>query len=210
MTTTTSALDKLITFARQRPRLEFANYGDIKPYRQEAYSILKQLHRFNDLLREAYRVGVADADVIEAAPHAYSGRLEWNGEGWDYCTGQYFPTEYRQAAAAVLDRAIHSKKQSQADTIPTPRFQTVSDIRAYHEQTGSHWFDRSSMRFFGTKIHGNTLIKGRYFITSEQPPHGPRGYTVREVSEDGDIKTVGELCGYRTARDARHSIRKGL
>ena len=37
---------------------------------------------------------------------AFSGRLSWDGASLSYCTGQYYPTEYRLAAAAVLRAAL--------------------------------------------------------------------------------------------------------
>jgi hypothetical protein len=37
----------------------------------------------------------------------------------DYCTGQYFPTEYRRAACAVLASALWSAKR---DNMPAPRY----------------------------------------------------------------------------------------
>lgn len=44
--------------------------------------------------------------VLEASRSAYSGRLQFVERGGkvgvDYTTGQYFPTEYRNAACAVL------------------------------------------------------------------------------------------------------------
>jgi hypothetical protein len=36
----------------------------------------------------------------------YGGRLEWTGKGLQYTTGQYWPTEYRKAAAAVCASAL--------------------------------------------------------------------------------------------------------
>jgi hypothetical protein len=56
------------------------------------------------------RDSITAADIIEASKRAYSGRLQINqtadGFDVDYCTGQYFPTEYRRAAACVLACAI--------------------------------------------------------------------------------------------------------
>lgn len=66
-------------------------------------------------LRECYLLEVGDDDVIEASKRAFSGRLTLvrsrahDGESdhytIDYCTGQYWPTEYRAACAAVLHEA---------------------------------------------------------------------------------------------------------
>jgi len=91
------------------------------------------------------------------------------------------------------------------------RFSSIEHIRAAADRAGSHWFSPGAMRFFGTRVH-STLYGGRYFVTSEQPWDGPRGYAVRCVTVSGDgqaatggfsIDTVGELCQYAT-RDAAH------
>lgn len=206
------AFQALLAYARKRPGLDMRDYGGgmdgYLAYQQELRGIQKDFRRVKELTTVAIGLGIGDDAVIEAAKHAFSGRLEWAGDHWEYCTGQYWPTEYRKAVAAVLDQAIHAYKQAHAAEIHKPVFATVSDVRAYHEATGSHWFDRSSMRFFGTRIHTKgLLIAGKYFITSEQPPHGPRGYTVRGVKENGDIETEGELCGYRTAARAAQAAR---
>lgn len=75
-----------------------------------------------------------------------------------------------------------------------------------------HWFDESTMRFFGSRI-GATHVVGDYetglwvFVTSEQPPYGPRGYTVHRMTPDGSISDIGPFCQWtrsvanRVARD---------
>lgn len=83
---------------------------------------------------------------------------------------------------------------------------TMTDVRAANKASGHHWFDADTMRFFGTKIVSG-LIMGRYFITSEKPPYGPRMWTIREVKNaQGNIGTIGEFCGHNSARDARDTI----
>jgi hypothetical protein len=113
------ALAKLINLAAANPGLEWCNYASsdrtasLRAYRAESRWISKQWREVVRQLKKAGWIwpepgtrGVTDAQVIEAAKHAYCGRLEWNGKDWDYCTGQYYPTEYRQAVAAVLREAV--------------------------------------------------------------------------------------------------------
>jgi hypothetical protein len=102
-----SVINALYTFVHKRPQLEFGNYGDIKSYRAESRAVTKDLHHARHLLRvlEIYNQLTAD-DIIRASEHAFSGRLSINvtDDGLvkiDYCTGQYFPTEYRKAVAAI-------------------------------------------------------------------------------------------------------------
>ena len=108
-TTTTNErgeiLAALLKFARQRPRLEFGNYG--KPYFTEAYRtsarrITAQLRDARKLLRAVEMLPGITAELIKEGFRACSGRLSWDGRRLDYCTGQYWPTEYRAAVCAVL------------------------------------------------------------------------------------------------------------
>jgi hypothetical protein len=81
-------------------------------YRSDARSITKDLHDARYLLDYiAIRDSITAERILEAAKHSFSGRLSItpDGDGFkvDYCTGQYWPTEYRRATAAVLSSACH-------------------------------------------------------------------------------------------------------
>ncbi len=124
-------LTVLRTFINSRPGLNFANYGDVSAYRSEQRAITKDRDHALTLLQYVTWNRSIDADALRAAfRDAYSGRLSlgWRAFGalkWqrcadlpadhdysggqfalDYCTGQYYPTEYRRAACAVLASAI--------------------------------------------------------------------------------------------------------
>lgn len=95
---------------RQRPGLEYGNYGDWKSYRAEVRSIAKDLQHARTLLR-AVECSIMTAEELTQAFRAYSGRLSLEERAPDvfalsYCTGQYWPTEYRRAACAVLACAL--------------------------------------------------------------------------------------------------------
>jgi hypothetical protein len=102
-------IDALYSFARQRPGLEFGNYGDVSAYRSEMRSITKDLHDARILLGALNRSSI-DAETLKRAFSAYSGRLSIvetdKGVKLDYCTGQYWPTEYRRAVCAVAASAL--------------------------------------------------------------------------------------------------------
>lgn len=103
-------LESLHRWIAQRPGLDFANYGEISSYRSEMRSITKDRHHAEALLAAvSWREITADS-IIEASKHAFSGRLTIeetpNGFSIQYCTGQYFPTEYRRAVCAVLSSAL--------------------------------------------------------------------------------------------------------
>jgi hypothetical protein len=103
-------LAALSAWIRQRPGLDYANYGDPTAYRSESRDITRDLHHARELLAYiARRDSIKAEDLIEASQRAYSGRLTLQktatGYEIDYCTGQYWPTEYRRAACALLAHA---------------------------------------------------------------------------------------------------------
>ena len=104
-------ISALYTFANKRPQLEYVNYGNPSSYRAEARAITKDLHHARKLLAHVERSGISADDLLSASKEAFSGRLSIVPMGvgavmLDYCTGQYFPTEYRKAVCAVLARAL--------------------------------------------------------------------------------------------------------
>ena len=99
------ALCALIDYGAQAPRLEWGNYGNRTSYRSEADRIAKQWRSITYLIDAADHYRVTDDQIIDASQWAYSGRMNWQGHAWEYCTGQYWPVEYRAAVAAIL-RAV--------------------------------------------------------------------------------------------------------
>lgn len=104
-------IETLHRWIAQRPGLEFANYGDVSSYRSEMRSITKDRHQAEALLSYvAGRDSITAEAIIEASKNAFSGRLTIKPQGEafeiDYCTGQYWPTEYRKAVCAVLASAV--------------------------------------------------------------------------------------------------------
>lgn len=115
-------LTALRAWIAQRPGLDFRDYGDVSAYRAESRSITTDRHHAEALLAYVATFRSIDAERLKAAfRDAYSGRLTLNeypfsartraknpatGFYLDYCTGQYWPTEYRRAACAVLASAI--------------------------------------------------------------------------------------------------------
>jgi hypothetical protein len=74
---------------------------------------------------------------------------------------------------------------------------TINEIKEAVRAAGSHWFDPGSMRFFGTRVLPEVYQGGGgvFFVTSEQPPHGERQYSVRQFDPDSaGIRTFGEFC----------------
>lgn len=111
MNTKETYLAALFKFVGQRPGLDFGNYGSLPAYRSESRRITRQRHDFRRLAREVELAsGISAEKLVEASKSAFSGRLSFveKGDkvGVDYCAGQYWPTEYRAAACAVLAAAL--------------------------------------------------------------------------------------------------------
>lgn len=157
-----SALD---AFVRQRSGMDYRNYGDVKSYRAEQRSITRDLHDYRFLRRSVELRDSITADMIlEASRSAFSGRLtiqdrhlspEDGGEyrpDIDYCTGQYFPTEYRKAACAVLAQTLwywtreHAMPETERDE------QSGQTMVKGVWQTPGDWLRANFRREFGRSI----------------------------------------------------------
>jgi hypothetical protein len=106
-------LTLLEEWINQRPGLDPRDYGWGRDgwlnYRQESARITRQKQDALILLRAVEYSQITAEDLIKAF-RAYSGRLQLahneKGHYLEYCTGQYWPTEYRAAACAVLASAL--------------------------------------------------------------------------------------------------------
>lgn len=106
----TQMIEALYRFINQRSGIDYQNYGERESFMGDYRPILKHGRHARQLLQAvALRPSITDKELLEAS-RAFSGRLQFverDGKvGIDYCTGQYFPTEYRNAACAVLARAL--------------------------------------------------------------------------------------------------------
>ncbi len=107
-------LHALAAFAATRPGLDPRNYisswsdtAGRKAYAADSRSITKDLHHARALLTAVRLSGITEAQLVEAF-RAFGGRLSWDGTRLDYCTGQYYPMEYRRAVCAVLASALRA------------------------------------------------------------------------------------------------------
>lgn len=121
----------LDAWIRQRPGLDFGNYcsgwndaAGRAAYRAEVRSIGKDLQDARQLLRAVELSGITGEELADAFPRAFSGRLslvEHKGRpALEYCAGQYWPTEYRRAACAVLAAALWAYKREKC--MPAPGY----------------------------------------------------------------------------------------
>lgn len=134
-----AALRAIAVYAAQNPGLDFADYGGgfgsvndrrraVSAYRADARRITKDLQRCRAAMRElAWRAAsITDEQVIESARRTFSGRLtltkrDGGGIAIDYCTGQYWPTGYRAACAAVLEQVSRDAYAHSCDAPTEPK-----------------------------------------------------------------------------------------
>ena len=136
---------KLYAWIRQRPGLEFGNYGEVKAYRQELRGITQDLHHARQLLRAVELSSVSGESLVDAF-RAYNGRMEWKNGELEYCTGQYWPTEYRRVVCAIAAQALWdhyredfcaTKKANESDGDAIRR----KFKQQYGSQIAARWFN---------------------------------------------------------------------
>ena len=123
-------LGLLYTFINKRPQLEFGNYGDRAAYRSEIRSITRQRADALKLLRAIeLRESITAADIIAA----FNGRLTLGTNKGklclDYCTGQYWPTEYRAAVARLASSLLWGYWRDASDYVNDGGLNVAHSIR---------------------------------------------------------------------------------
>lgn len=86
-----------------------------------------------------------------------------------------------------------------------PIWQTIVELKAHAEVINYSWFSPAEMIFFNTKI-ASPLIKNRFFVTSDKGPNKIRAFAVHFVLPSGKIDTLGEVCQYKTKKDAMEIV----
>ena len=198
-------------FIGQRSGIDYRNYYSTwqdtagrRAYRQDARRIAQDGKRARRALALAEAYPFNPEALIDATRSAFSQRLQIVDTGGkldlDYCTGQYFPTEYRAAAAVVLEwycEAIRPKTIS--GRIP----ETITELKEANRAAGGHFFDRDTMRFFRSRVVPIVYAGpgGVYFVTSEQfDDNSARKFTVRKFDPaTGDVDSVGGYCKFDRA-----------
>lgn len=151
----TTIISLLESWINQRAGLDPRNYisgwndtAGRSAYRSEQRSITQDKHDAERLLRAVEGIeDITAADLMEAT-RAYSGRLQikQNATGsWEieYCTGQYFPTEYRAAVCAVLASALwyDSRKDIPEEVENKGEYLRKSFVRWFGRGIARRWFN---------------------------------------------------------------------
>ena len=141
--TKTELLALLYSFVNQRPRLDFADYGDVSLYRLWVRKITRQRSDALTMLRQIeLRDSITAADMVAAfrnrltLSHAKNGKL-----CLDYCTGQYWATEYRAAVAQYAASLLwhHWANYFASPNIPHHIRQTAKS--EFGRGIASRWFN---------------------------------------------------------------------
>ena len=132
----------------QRPGLDPCNY-DRTGYLADSRTIQRQRRDARELLRAVQLRDSITGDMLAESFRAFSGRLQWDGEKLTYCTGQYWPTEYRAAACAVLADCLWYFVRGHA--MPEPTTTKTGDTR-YDGVSAGDWLRRYFRREFGRGI----------------------------------------------------------
>lgn len=135
----TTIIAAMRAWIRQRPGLDWWNYT-AESYRSDARRIGRQLRDAETLLAAVAGRQYVKAEYLqEAFRRAYSGRLSWDGARLSYVEGQYWPTEYRAAACAVLAQALWD-----ADCEGAPGLSREDRLRYWRRELGrgvvARWF----------------------------------------------------------------------
>ncbi len=145
-TAQTNTVELLNKFVNQRPGLEFANYGDSKSYRSESAEITRDKGDYYELLRVALRRYDSYRNLAEVVNRYFgnnAGRLQLKDNSLEYCTGQYFPTEYRPAACRVLVSVIWDSYRDEKNEAGEPIYKDGHELR------------KAIRRNFGRRINNN-------------------------------------------------------
>lgn len=103
-------------FISQRSGIDWRDYGgDREAFMGDYRPMLKDGKTARYLLSCVENSSMTVDDMLPAF-RAFSGRLSLTDNGLEYCTGQYFPTEYRKAACAVLAQMLWDYYREPTDT----------------------------------------------------------------------------------------------
>lgn len=139
MLTKAHILTAIDTFVSRRPGLNPRNYDSLSSYRSEMRRV-RQDHNDYLALRAhvAWCGGITAEHLLQACRSSFSGRLSIEevtakdgtpAAQVNYCTGQYFPTEYRRAACAVMASALWGYACNDMPAAISPEDQVRSKFR---------------------------------------------------------------------------------
>jgi hypothetical protein len=168
----TEILAALHRFIRQRPGLDYGNYGDPVAYRAELRGITRDLKEAETLLRRVELCpSITGRDLLEIARHS-GGRLKIeatpSGVKIDYTTNQYFSTEYRPAVARFCASVLWDWVRDKA--MPSPVYAVEwKNERGEWVETGKS-YDNLIMAEMAAKVTREQLQREALTAFETPPP----------------------------------------
>ena len=147
-------VDALTKWVSQRPGLDYRNYGDPVAYRAEVRSISKDLQHARALINYvAWHDSITAEMILKAADNG--GRLSFVVRDYgtvtiDYCTGQYWPTEYRAAVCRLLSSVIWYWISANASTLDIAKMPQHGCMEGIVNQ--GDYIRKTARRELGTSI----------------------------------------------------------
>lgn len=128
-------LDKFIS---QRSGIDWRDYGGDRDAFMGDYRPMLQAGKDARILLRWVENSSMTVDDMLPGFRAFSGRLSLTENGLEYCTGQYFPTEYRHAVCAVLSTMLWDYYRESTDTGESMRKKFV---RMFGRGIARRWFN---------------------------------------------------------------------
>jgi hypothetical protein len=94
-------------FISQRSGIDSQDYGNRESFIEDCKQIVKDGRMAREMLW-VVEFSSMPSEVLLDSFRAFSGRLKFENGNCEYIIGQYFPTEYRLAACAVLAAALRN------------------------------------------------------------------------------------------------------
>lgn len=131
--------------------------------------------------RSLYNGGNSTLHIVAGskADGSFGGKAACGGPRWATWSAVIDPREAEARPYAVCKlcrKAVERMAPSPAALLPVDVVERMADA------AGSHFFSPAALRFFKSRVGSYAYQDpaGRlFFTTSEQPPHGLRGYSVR-------------------------------
>lgn len=154
-------INALRVFVNQRPGFELGNYSTMTDYRSDSRKATKDKDIALQLLRDIELRDNITADAI--LREAQSGRLQIRTVSGctplppvrvEYCTGQYFPTEYRPAVARLCASALWTWKRDHCMPLKEDgsRYETFGRAKGGGLISAGDWLRASFRREYGATI----------------------------------------------------------
>ena len=141
-------LDALARFIARRPGFDYSNYAPYRDaYRADVRTATRQLRDARSLIAAVrWRSGITADSLKSAFSRRLTVTVTPESVRVDYCTGQYWETEYRGAVASALAYALWDYTRDYC--MPDP-VKNADGYETYNGLSGGEWLRKHFRREFG-------------------------------------------------------------